>query len=78
MIILFGKYDDVLFIFLFKDPVQFQVLKYSQTLSDRFVKLSDVERNTLDILSYLSETEVCLLDLSELVSDLTVTLSNVN
>ena len=29
----------------------------SRTLSDPFVKLSDVERKPLDILSYLSETE---------------------
>ena len=57
-----------------------QALKYrSRTLSDPFVKLSDVERKPLDILSDLSETEVyCLFDPSELVSDLTVTLSNVN
>ena len=49
------------------------------TLSDPFVKLSDVERKSLNILSDLSETEVyCLSDTSELVSDLTVTLSNVN
>ena len=43
------------------------------------MKLSDVERKPLDILSDLSETEVyCLSDPRELVSDLTVTLSNVN
>ena len=49
------------------------------SLSNPFVKLSDVERKPLDILSDQSETEVyCLSDPSELVSDLTVTLSNVN
>jgi hypothetical protein len=52
-------------------------------MPDPFVKLSDVERTPLDILSNLrlSETEVyCLSDRdpSELVSNLTVTLSNVN
>ena len=48
-------------------------------MSDSFVKLSDVERKPLDILSDLSETEVyCLSDPSILVSDLAVTLSNVN
>ena len=48
------------------------------TLSDPFVKLSDVERKPLAILSDLSENEVCLSNPRELVSDLTVTLSNVN
>jgi hypothetical protein len=43
------------------------------------VKLSDVERKPPDILSDLSETEVyCLSDPSELVSDRTVALSDVN
>ena len=43
------------------------------------MKLSDVKRKPLDILSDLSEIEVyCLSDPSELVSDLTVTLSNIN
>jgi hypothetical protein len=43
------------------------------------VKLSDVERKPPDILSDISETEVyCLCDPSELVSDRTVALSNVN
>ena len=43
------------------------------------MKLSDVERKPLDILSDPSEIEVyCLSDPSELVSDLTVTLSNIN
>jgi hypothetical protein len=43
------------------------------------VKLSDVERKPLDILSDQSETEVyCLSDPSELVSDRTVALSDVN
>ena len=48
------------------------------TLSDPFVNLSDVERKPLDILSDLSEAEVYLSDPRELVSDLTVSLSNVN
>ena len=47
--------------------------------SDPFMKLSDVERKPLDILSDLSETEIsCLPDPNESMSDLTVTLSNVN
>ena len=51
----------------------------SRTLSDPFVKLSDVERKPPDILSDVSETEVyCLSDPSVLVSDRTVALSNVN
>jgi hypothetical protein len=41
------------------------------------VKLSDVQRKPLDILSDLSETEVyCLSEPSVLVSDQTVALSN--
>jgi hypothetical protein len=49
----------------------------SQTLSDPFVKLSDVQRKPSDILSDLSDTEVyCLSDPCELVSDRTVALSN--
>ena len=47
-------------------------------MSDPFVNLSDVERKPLDILSDLSEAEVYLSDPRELVSDLTVSLSNVN
>ena len=51
----------------------------SRTLPDPFVNLSDVERKSLDIRSNLSETQVyCLSDPSELVSDLTATLTNVN
>ena len=46
----------------------------SRTLSDPFVKLSNVDRKPPDIPSDLSETEVhCLSDLSELVFDSTVT-----
>ena len=57
-----------------------ETLKYrSRTLSDPFVKLSDVERKPPDILSDLSETEVyCLSDPSVLVSDRPVALSDVN
>ena len=56
-----------------------QALKYRLVTSDPFVKLSDVERKPPDILSDLSETEVyCLSDLSVMVSDRTVALSNVN
>jgi hypothetical protein len=51
----------------------------SRTMSDPFVKLSDVERKLLDILSDRSETEVyCLSDPSVLVSERTVALSDVN
>jgi hypothetical protein len=56
-----------------------QALKYRSVSADPFMKLSDVERKPPDILSDLSETEVyCLSDPSELVSDRTVALSDVN
>jgi serine/threonine protein kinase len=52
-----------------------KVMGRLRTLSNSFVKLSDVERKPLDILSDLSETVVyCLSDPRELVSDLTVSL----
>ena len=50
-----------------------------RTLSDPYVKLSDVQRKPQDILPDQSETEVyCLSDPSELVSNRNVALSNVN
>jgi hypothetical protein len=51
----------------------------SLTLTDPFVKLSDVERKPPDTLFDPSETEVyCLSDPSVLVLDPTVALSNIN
>jgi hypothetical protein len=48
------------------------------SLSDPFVKLPDVEGKPQDILSDLVKLRFCLSNPPEFVSDLTVTLTNVN